>query len=61
MKANDIMQFCGLPYIVTKVYETNNPELFYKERFTAKCFINNREIDGAASEEKNPYFNINRD
>lgn len=34
LKANDIIQICGIPYIIKRIYKTDNPELTHKIRFT---------------------------
>ena len=53
MKAFDIIQFAGIPYTVLRVYKLRDieyPDLFYRTRYTAYSFINNRKIDTALIE-----------
>lgn len=52
MKANDIIQVRGIPFIVKRVYELTDDfmkehGLHQKTRFTAYSYITNREIDAA--------------
>ena len=58
MKVNDIIQFCGLPYVVTKIETNYDPYLWYCKHYTAKCFINGNEIGGAITEFMNPFQDI---
>lgn len=59
MKINDIIQFGGLPYIVTEIATDYDPYLWYCKHYKAKCFINGNEKGGALTEFKNPYCDIN--
>lgn len=47
LKANDIIQICGIPYTIKRIYKTDNPELTHKIRFTAYSYTNNNRIDAA--------------
>lgn len=58
MKINDIIQWGGLPYIVTEIKTEYDPYLYYSKHYKAKCFINGMETGGALTEYKNPYCNI---
>ncbi len=58
LKVNEIIQFAGLPYIVTEVKTDYDPYLQYCKHYKAKCFINGSETGGAITEFKNPYFDV---
>lgn len=58
MRVNDIIQFVGLPYIVTEIQTDYDPYLYYSKHYKAKCFINNLEVGGALTEYKNPFCDI---
>ncbi len=58
MKVNDIIQFNGLPYIVTEVKTDYDPYLLYSKHYKAYSYINNMEVGGALTEFKNPFCDI---
>lgn len=58
MKVNQIIQFCGLPYIVTEITTDYDPYLQYCKHYKAKCFITGQETGGALTEFLNPFCDI---
>lgn len=54
-----IVQFFGLPYIVTEITTDYDPYLSYCKHSRAICHINGMEYSGAITDYPNPYEDIN--
>lgn len=57
-EVGQVIQFCGLPYVVTEITTDYDPYLSYSKHYKAKCIVNGQETGGALTEFKNPYYDI---